>query len=168
MQNYKDTNGVVHYLSDIDIENGGKDLLPAGCVEITQAEADAISNPPPTLAQARAAQVAELTAAYNAAVQASVSFTAEGGVTKTFQTDSNSRDLLSFAVAGYSAQQAVPAGFYWKSEDNAQVPFTLADLNGLLAAVLAQDWAGFQQLTTLKTQVAAAMTVADVEAIVWK
>jgi len=36
---YKDTNNVVHYLSDEDISNGGEALLPSGSVEITDEEA---------------------------------------------------------------------------------------------------------------------------------
>ncbi len=48
MHNFKDPSGNVHCLSDADIENGGLDLLPAGCVEISQADADAIATPPLT------------------------------------------------------------------------------------------------------------------------
>jgi hypothetical protein len=45
MQNYKDTNGGVHALSETDIANGGESLLPVGYVEITQAQADALNAP---------------------------------------------------------------------------------------------------------------------------
>lgn len=38
MQNYKDTNNQIHALDSTEFEN----LLPAGCVKITQAEAEAI------------------------------------------------------------------------------------------------------------------------------
>jgi hypothetical protein len=58
MQNYKDTNGNVHSLSDEDIIKGGESLLPAGCVKITQKQADAIANPKPTLEQIKAQKVA--------------------------------------------------------------------------------------------------------------
>lgn len=41
---YKDLNGKVYD----DMNGEASDLLPAGCVQITLAEADAIRNPPPT------------------------------------------------------------------------------------------------------------------------
>jgi hypothetical protein len=127
----------------------------------------AFVDPKSTLAGAQAAQVTTLTTAYSAAVQASVSFTTAAGVAATFQADSNSQDVLLVAVTGYNTQQAVPSGFYWKSADNVLVPFALADLNGLYAAMLAQGWVAFQKLTTLKAKVAAAKTIAAAQAIVW-
>lgn len=39
---FKDENGGLHFLSGEDISNGGMVLLPSGCVEITDEEADAI------------------------------------------------------------------------------------------------------------------------------
>ncbi|TDV39515.1 uncharacterized protein DUF4376 [Paraburkholderia caballeronis] len=125
------------------------------------------SAPVLTLAQAQAVQIAAVTAAYNAAIQTAVSFTTAGGVTKTFQADSGSQETLSLAANGYNFAGAVPAGFYWKSEDNTEVPFALADLKGLYAAMLAQGWAAFQQLQTLKSQVNAATSVSAVQTVVW-
>lgn len=43
MKYFKDQDGKVHA-----IEEGLEYLLPAGCIEITKSEADAIVNPPPT------------------------------------------------------------------------------------------------------------------------
>lgn len=43
MKYFKDQSNKVHA-----IEEGFECLLPAGCIEITKAEAEAISNPPPT------------------------------------------------------------------------------------------------------------------------
>lgn len=57
---YKSPDNKVHQLDDENFEY----LLPAGCVEITQAEADAILNPPKTLA--------ELNAESNAIIQAQI------------------------------------------------------------------------------------------------
>lgn len=51
MAYYKDTIGVLHYLSPQDILNGGILLLPAGCVAITDAQATVIQNPVPTAEQ---------------------------------------------------------------------------------------------------------------------
>jgi len=49
-QNYKDPQNKIHVLDDVAFEY----LLPAGCVRITQVEADAIINPPSTAAQLQA------------------------------------------------------------------------------------------------------------------
>ena len=46
MPHYKDTNNNIHF-----IEREFAHMLPAGSVEITDAEAQAIQNPPPTQAQ---------------------------------------------------------------------------------------------------------------------
>lgn len=39
---FKDENNCLHFLSDEDTASGGVALLPAGCVEITDEEADSI------------------------------------------------------------------------------------------------------------------------------
>ncbi|WP_326489860.1 DUF4376 domain-containing protein [Paraburkholderia sp. HP33-1] len=62
---------------------------------------------------------------------------------------------------------STPAGFYWKAADNTLVPFTLPDLQGLYTTILAQGWVAFQKRTTLKEEIAAATTIAAVQAIVW-
>lgn len=52
MNFYRDILNRVHALSDLDIANGGLFLLPSGCIQITQAEADALLAP--SAAQIRA------------------------------------------------------------------------------------------------------------------
>ena len=55
MPNYKDSNNTIHHLDSVDFEY----LLPAGCVPVTDAEADAISAAnvvQPTYQQLRAAE----------------------------------------------------------------------------------------------------------------
>lgn len=54
MPYFKDTNGGLHHLDDVAFIN----LLPVGCVEITDAEADSIQHPAPTAAQIHADLVA--------------------------------------------------------------------------------------------------------------
>ncbi|CAN0620569.1 DUF4376 domain-containing protein [Burkholderia multivorans] len=158
---------------------------PAGAttIEITEDEWMAcLSNPgytvvngsllPPSaaslLAQAQAAQAATLSSAYQAAVQVDVSYTSAGGVTKTFQASSNSQSTLLVATTGYNLAGETPAGFYWVAADNTQVPFTLVDLKGLYAVMLAQGNAAFNKLQSLKSEVRAATTVAAVQAVVWQ
>lgn len=126
---------------------------------------------PPTsaqlLAQAQAAQIGALKQAYSAAIQAPVSYTSKGGITKTYQADPQSVSNLQNAILGMQAAGATPSGFYWVAADNTQVPFTFADLQALAAAFLAQGWASFQKLQNLKVEVMAATSVSAVQAIVW-
>lgn len=42
MPYFKTPDNALHFLSEEDIANGGMDLLPAGCIEITSAEAEAL------------------------------------------------------------------------------------------------------------------------------
>lgn len=51
MNFYKDPQNGIHALSDEDIKNDGLQLLPLDVVEITEAEAMTITNPPPTIEQ---------------------------------------------------------------------------------------------------------------------
>jgi len=123
--------------------------------------------PPQTLADAQVQQIAILLAAYAADCAQPVSFTTAGKVTKTFQADPGSVQVLQQTLAGLSAAQATPAGFYWVAADNTQVPFSFADLQGLAAAMLAQGWTAFQHLQTLKAEVNAATTIAAAQAVTW-
>lgn len=126
-----------------------------------------LTAPAPTLEQARAAQATLIDAAYAAAITADISYTCQSGTIQTFQADADSQDVLLKAVIGYGATGAVPLGFFWKAADNTLVPFTLDDVRGLYAAMLAHGWAAFQTRTTLKKQISTAATPADVQAIHW-
>lgn len=119
------------------------------------------------LSQATTNQIIGLSSSYKTALAAGVSFTTAGGVTKTFQTDPASISNMQSIAASLANGWTLPAGFYWVSSDNTQVPFTSADLAGLIKAATANGWALFQHLQTQKAAVLAATTVAAVEAIVW-
>lgn len=167
MPYFQEANGELHYLSAQDVENGGESLLPTGCNQITDSQAAAIQNPPLTLAQAQAVQVSAITQAYENAVVQPVGFTTEAGIAKTFQADPASQNVLVQSMQGYNLAGSVPTGFYWVSTDNTQVEFTLTDLKGLYASMLAQGWEAFQKKQTLKSQISAAKSVAAVQAIEW-
>jgi hypothetical protein len=136
-------------------------------VDETDPRYQAFVNPASTLAGAQAAQITALEAAYEAAIQQPVAFTTTAGVSKTFQADSASQNVLLIATTGYNLAGATPAGFYWVSSDDTQVPFALVDLKGLYGVMLARGNAAFQQLQTLKSSVRAASTIASVRAVVW-
>ncbi|KVS50711.1 hypothetical protein WK39_28025 [Burkholderia cepacia] len=161
-----DFRGMTYWLTDgtqHDITEIGE-TLPAGALK---------SPPPPpapaapTLDQLRDQQGAMLQAAYLVATRQPVSLTTAAGVTQTFQADLRSQQTLQTAMQGYDMAGAVPDGFYWVAADNTQVPFTLADLKGLYAAMLAQGWTAFQRLQDRKAALAAAATAADVQAVGW-
>ncbi|MEO6147184.1 MAG: DUF4376 domain-containing protein [Sulfuriferula sp.] len=115
-----------------------------------------------TLAQAQAAQLALIGAAYDAAYQLPVSY-----MSTTFQADTGSQDVLSKTLAALTPIGAAPAGFYWADANNMQVPMTLVQLQGLAAAMMSQGWAAFQHKQTQKAAIRAAITVAAVQLITW-
>ncbi|HIE4193310.1 MULTISPECIES: DUF4376 domain-containing protein [Burkholderia] len=121
----------------------------------------------PTLAQAQAAQNALIDSEYQSAITEPVLYKTAGGMTKTFQADDGSQKILMQTTQGYAITGSVPAAFYWVSSDNTQVPFTLADLQGLYQAMLDQGWAAFQHKQALKAQIGMATTVAAVQAVTW-
>ncbi|AJK46304.1 DUF4376 domain-containing protein [Burkholderia plantarii] len=121
-----------------------------------------------SLDQARVAQKSAIDVAYQSAIVQPVSFKTSGGVVETFDADIESQTALMKAAQGYALIGAVPAGFYWVSTSNEQVPFALADLEGLYQVILAQGWAAMQKRQNLKMEIVAAATVADVQSIVWE
>jgi hypothetical protein len=127
--------------------------------------------PPPSLAvqlvNAQTNQIATLTAAYQNAVVQPVTYTSVGGVTKEFEADPNSQTILLQSVTGFNLAGSVPPNFFWKSQDNTEVLFTLDDLKGLYAVMLSQGWTAFQNLQVKKSAVNNATLISVVEAVVW-
>lgn len=68
----------LYFLSDEDVANGGMDMIPRDCTAITDAQAEAIQNPPLTLAQAQVAQLATLTQDCQNAIMAGFTSSALG------------------------------------------------------------------------------------------
>lgn len=104
---------------------------------------------------------------YKNALVTPVQFTNHDNVSKTYQADAESVASLKTSIAGYSASQETPAGFYWIAFDNTKVPFSYADLLGLAAAVNTQSWTEFQHLQAVKETVAEALTIEAVNEITW-
>jgi len=167
MPYFLDTNNSLHYLSEQDIFNGGENYLPQNCTQIPEAEAELIQSPLETLTQAQEKQIDIIQAAYDAAIQVSVTYTTVAGVEKTYQADSDSQAILLTSFTGYNAIGSVPDGFYWIASDNVEVPFSVTDLRGLYSAMLTQGQKAFIQKTTLKRAIQEATTVEAVKAIIW-
>lgn len=163
MRYFQDTSGQVH---GFDPSQPGDMALME---QLTEGWTEVTGNwpPAPMLTDLQADQIVTVTASYLVASSQQVSYTSQGGVTKPFQADDASQSLVQKSLAGFSATQTVPAGFYWLSADNTKVPFTYADLQGLAAAMLQQGWVAFQKLQTLKAQIRSATTVAAVQSVVW-
>jgi len=134
----------------------------AGTLSLAQAQQECYG-----LAYMQQQQIATLDAAYQQAIQAPVSYTSKGGVTKDYQSDPGSVDKLTWAILMYQAAQATPDGFYWVSLDNTKVPFTYADLQGLAQAMGSPGVVAFQHLQALKDKVRASTTVSEVQAVTW-
>lgn len=116
-----------------------------------------------SLSSAKAAQLAILQAASTAAATANLVYG-----THTFPTD---QATVQLAKDAYIAAQAnggtMPANFYVLDINGARVTVTLAQLQAFYNAVFAQRFAAQDKYNTLAAQVAAASTVAAVQAVVW-
>ncbi len=120
-----------------------------------------------TLAQVQAAQNTLNWNAYEAAIYQPIIYTSIGKVTETYQADQDSVAKLGEMIQAFQLSGSVPTGFYWVAEDNTQVPFTYADMQGLAQAAGLRGASAFQQMQELKAQVNAATTVQAVQATVW-
>lgn len=144
-----------------NLQAGGTTSYTAGSLPIPVPQSDAQK-----LLIAQQNQIAILTDAYTAARTASVSYKTVSGVTAQFQGDVTSINNLESVLLGFSANPSgVPVGFYWVAEDNSQVPFTYADMQGLANAFVLQGAVAFQNLQNKKTAVKTATSIADVQAV---
>ena len=162
IQYWKDPSGQVHGIDSSDPRQLA--ILAHLQTEIPGTWTDVTGNwpAPPTLAQAQAAQSALIDKAYAATIQQPVAY-----MGTTFQADTNSQTVLTQTVAGYSVAGGVPTGFWWLDANNNKVPMTLTQLQGLAAVILAQGWTAFQHRIAQKKAIAAAASVAAVQAITW-
>ncbi|MCW3588790.1 DUF4376 domain-containing protein [Burkholderia cenocepacia] len=158
--------------SDVGLTTDALIAIPRGeLVGVGFGYADGLFSAPAigetSLAEAQAFQLADVQAAYGAAIQAPIAFKTAAGVSELFDADQASQLVLMQATQGYMISGSVPPGFYWKAANNVQVAFTLSDLQGLYAAMLAQGWAAFQKLQALKSEIVASTTVSAVRSITW-
>ena len=114
------------------------------------------------LATAQAAQIAILLQSYQAAITQPVAY-----MSTTFQADPTSQANVQASLAALTPGGATLTGFYWVDANNNHVVMTLAQLQGLGAAMYSQAWTAFQTLQAQKAAVNAATTVATVQAIAW-
>jgi|GEM_PF-4160483 len=173
-QYYTDQNGGLHFLSAQDQANAitkGLLLPDPSWTAITEAAAALIQNPPLTLSQAQAAQIATLQASYNAATLAPVSMTTAAGHTDTYAQDAQSKQYLLDALAAGAKNQTWPLNIWLNSAGQPVTPFIYADLQTLSTAMEAAEIPAYQDLLAKVAAVMAAVqagaTVAAVQAIVF-
>lgn len=140
---------------------------PSGMTIATQAQIDAILNPPPTLTEAQASKTAELYADYETQISNNFTFTTQGGVTQSFQATTTAINDIQGVLLGLQSTKTVPSGFYWVAADNTQVPFTYNDVQNLANGIMSLAWFYFQRLQAQKAAVRAATTVAEVNSVLW-
>lgn len=138
-----------------NIDWGGEVPIPVAellALDSAMATEDAVS-----------AKIAQMEDAYAGAVQQPVSY-----MGTTFQADTGSQAILTSTLVALNAAGAVPVGFGWWDINNAKVPMTLPELNGLAGAMLAQGWAAFQNKQAKKDAVRApGATVEQINAVAW-
>lgn len=177
MQTFKDTktNKIYQFEDDVQVLNtsGVYTFSTVNNVELsnlpTTLEPYAI--PAPTIAEllskAKTEQIGKIYNAYNLAITANISFTTSASVTNVFQADLKSQGLLEKVLNGFTISGSVPTGFYWVAVDNSQVAFTFKDLQNLSLAMITRGWISFQNLQNKKNNIENALTISDVEAIVF-
>ncbi|WP_164707925.1 DUF4376 domain-containing protein [Paraburkholderia phosphatilytica] len=138
-----------------------------GEIDATDLRYLAFSNPSATVPGAKAAQIAALNSAYQAAITAPVSYTTAAGTTATFNQDATAKSNLQNAMLASEKAGTWPLNLWLSAGGEAVTPFTYADLQGLAAAMEAVDAPDYTQLLSLVAQVNAATTVAAVQAVVW-
>ena len=112
------------------------------------------------LAQAQIKQKSLIETAYQTAITVPIAY-----MGTTFQADNASQDILVKVLLGMQVVGSTPACFAWMDANNAAVPMTLADLQGLYGAVLTRGQAEFTKKIIAKQAVDAATTVAAVQAV---
>ena len=168
MKKYTDGKGAVWAFE----ADGSQDaFIPRGLVPITEAQAAAILNPAPTLAQAQAAQVAIISAACGAAVAAGLASSALG-VTHCYPTKPNDQQNLSSSVLaslmpGNAQGWTTPLWCVDGSGNWAFVAHTAAQVQQVGQDIKAQIITLMTKNMMLASQVMAASTVAAVQNINW-
>lgn len=129
MPNFKDPTGGLHFLDDANFAH----LLPAGSVQITDAEADALRAPTPEQVKARVW----------VAIKAERDRRKTGGVkvgAKWFHSDDGSRiQQMGLVMMGTS----IPANLQWKTMDGTFITMTQTLASQVFQAVAASDQAIF-------------------------
>ena len=122
----------------------------------------------PTLAQAKASQIALLQSAFEKAEQAPVSLTLASGVTTSFGMSPHDWTKIVGLYSKYVAKGiALPSGYQIPDANGNLQAVTVADIENLFNAGETQMTGAIAKLASLVGEVQSATTVSAVQAIVW-
>ncbi|MCG9026850.1 DUF4376 domain-containing protein [Laribacter hongkongensis] len=141
MPYYKDKDGGIHFLESTDYEN----LLPAGCIQISDAEAAELLAPQPEPLDILRDRALSQLPVWEKAERA-------GGIEHAGQrwltTSAALQDIRDVLLAG-----AVP-GEQWVTADRKIVPMTLPEMQSLWQAITARGAAIYQRRLEMEQQLA--------------
>lgn len=115
-----------------------------------------------SLEEVQADKKAEINNARQTALDAGVTYNDH-----VFDSDATAIANVNATLTILQNGATLPTGFTWRTKDNTDVPFTLADLQGLAAALFTASNTAYTKSWTLKTQIDAATTIDAVNAITW-
>jgi len=167
MPYFKDPLSKVHFLDDSAFQY----LLPIGSIAITDAEAQTIQNPAPTLDQVKAAKIAELSSDCQAQIYAGFDSSALGSVHHYPAKDKDQANMSGSVVA--SLLPNLPAGWttpFWCADSAgnwAFVDHTAAQIQQAGSDAKAAILTALNKNANLAAQVNAATTETAVAAIAW-
>jgi len=161
MNYFKSKNNKIYAYDDEQVKQGyGKNLTA-----ITQAEFDAMMQP--TLAEVQSLKISEINTLCGKAITSGFTSSALGSA-HTYQSEQTDQlNLIGIVTAGQDdyfkcGVEDADGNITWNYEMH-----TIAQLQQVLEDGKVHKQTLLQKANTLKAQVASAITVADVEAIVW-
>lgn len=117
---------------------------------------------PQPLGPLKEAARVRINAARDAAIAAGITFAAV-----VYDSDTASREALTATLTVLQPVGAVPQGFTWRAADNTDHALTLAQLQGLAAAMLDHGYAQHLKARQKKALIETAQSAAEVAAVVW-
>ena len=157
MPYFKDTSGGLHFLDDVAFI----DLLQIGSVEITDAQAEAILTPAPTLAKAQGVQIVTINSDCQVALAAIV---AQYPSLEVSTWPQQYAEAIAYTASNTAT---IPMLSAIATASNATVASVAATVLAKAAAYVAASGAAVGKRIALTAQIEAATTVAAVQAIIW-
>ena len=154
---YKDNYDLAEYAKAAEWCN----TTQQGTIEDKGEYYEVVEIPPPSLEEAKTAKINELKAVRDAKELEPVLYAEH-----KFHFDSKSYERITAAIYALDLQGETST-INWTLADNGSTPVTANDLRGVIAAAAVRSDALHTTYRTLKGQVQAAETVADVATIVW-
>lgn len=108
----------------------------------------------------KARQIRAIEEAYEAALDAPIAY-----MGTQFQADAESRSMISSVLVALGGTS--PAGFGWHDINNVRIAMTFAQLQGLATTILLRGDPLFQTKQARKASIRAAVSKAEIEAVVW-